>query len=62
MRTIACMSGADRERRRRLIQLGSATAFLAIAVILVLIVVSQSGEEGGDATGRIDLMPRKGRI
>lgn len=43
-------AGTDQERRQKLIKLGSATAFLAIAVILVLIVVSQSGEEGGDAS------------
>ncbi len=40
----------DEERRQKLIKLGSATAFLAIAVILVLVVVSQSGDEGGDAS------------
>lgn len=43
-------AGADQERRQKLIKLGSATAFLAIAVILVLIVISQSGDEGGDAS------------
>lgn len=43
-------AGTDQERRQKLIKLGSATAFLAIAVILVLIVISQSGDEGGDAS------------
>ncbi|HEY1285546.1 MAG TPA: thioredoxin domain-containing protein [Solirubrobacterales bacterium] len=40
---------SDREeRRRRLVQLGSAAAFLAIVVVAVLIVISQSQTEGGD--------------
>jgi len=42
--------GVDQERRQRLIKLASATAFLAIVVIAVLIVVSQSGSDGGDAS------------
>lgn len=40
----------DQERRQRLIKLGSATAFLAIAAIAVLIVVSQGDSDGGDAS------------
>lgn len=40
--------GAD-ERRQRLIKLGSAMAFLALVVVAVLIVVSQSQTNGGDA-------------
>lgn len=40
----------DQERRQRLIKLGSATAFLAVVVIAVLIVVNQSGSDGGDAS------------
>ncbi len=35
------------DRRKRLIQLGSAAVFLAIVVVAVLIVVSQSGNSGG---------------
>lgn len=42
--------GVDEERRQRLVKLASATAFLAIVVVAVLIVVSQSGSEGGDAS------------
>lgn len=41
------MSGSD-ERRKRLLQLGSAAAFVAIAVVLVLIVVSANETSGGD--------------
>lgn len=41
---------AGRDRRRRLIQLGSAAAFLAIAAVAVAIVVSQSQSDGGDAS------------
>jgi protein-disulfide isomerase len=37
----------DEARRKRLLQLGSAAAFLTIAVVLVLIVVN-SGSDGGD--------------
>jgi len=46
------MSGAsgDGERRQRLIKLGSAVGFLAIVVVAVLIVVGQSGSDGGDAS------------
>lgn len=38
----------DGERRQRLLQLGSAAAFLAIVVVAVLIVISQSQTSGGD--------------
>jgi protein-disulfide isomerase len=42
-------SQADsQERRQRLIRVGSAVAFLAIAVVAVLIVVSQNQSSGGD--------------
>jgi protein-disulfide isomerase len=41
--------GVSRERRRRLLQLGSAAAFLAIVVVAILIVVSQTQTSGGDA-------------
>jgi protein-disulfide isomerase len=36
------------ERRQQLVKLGSATAFLALAVVAVLIVISQSQSGGGD--------------
>jgi protein-disulfide isomerase len=39
---------AEQERRRRVIQLGSAAAFLAIVVVAVLIVIGQSQTDGGD--------------
>lgn len=35
-------------RRARLVQIGSAAAFLAIAAVLVLIVISQTANDGGD--------------
>jgi protein-disulfide isomerase len=38
------------ERRQRLVKLGSAVAFLAIAVVAVLIVVSQTQTGGGDTS------------
>lgn len=41
---------SGQERRRRLIKLGSAVAFLAIAAVLVAIVISQSQSDGGDAS------------
>ena len=43
------------DRRRRLIQLGSAVAFLAIAGVAVLIVISQSQSDGGDASSVEDV-------
>jgi protein-disulfide isomerase len=36
------------ERRRRMVQLGSAAAFMALVVVAVLIVIGQSGTDGGD--------------
>lgn len=36
------------ERRRRIVQLASAATFVAIAVVAVLVVISQSQDEGGD--------------
>jgi protein-disulfide isomerase len=39
---------ATRERRRRLLQVGSAVAFLALAGVAVVIVISQSQTSGGD--------------
>jgi len=42
--------GGNGERRERLVKLGSATAFLAIVAVAVLVVVSQSGSDGGDAS------------
>jgi protein-disulfide isomerase len=43
------------ERRQRLVKLGSATAFLALVVVAVLIVVSQSQTSGGDASNIADV-------
>lgn len=43
------------ERRQRLIKLGSAAAFLALVVVAVLIVVSQSQTSGGDASNIADV-------
>lgn len=44
------MSGGDsgEERRRRLLQIGSAAVFLAIVAVAVLIVISSSETDGGD--------------
>jgi protein-disulfide isomerase len=39
---------AGKERRQRLLQLGSAAAFLAVVVVAVLIVISQNQSSGGD--------------
>jgi len=41
------------ERRQRLIKLGSAAGFLALAVLAVVLVVSQS-QKGGDASNIVD--------
>jgi protein-disulfide isomerase len=41
------MSGSE-ERRKLLLQIGSAAAFLAVAVVLVLIVLSANDSSGGD--------------
>lgn len=42
------MSGDGDERRERLVKLGSATAFLAIVAVAVLVVIGQSESDGGD--------------
>lgn len=44
--------GASRqaERRKRLLQVGSAAVFLAIVIVAVLIVVNQSESDGGDTS------------
>lgn len=65
-------SAAAMERRQRTVKLASALAFLALAVVAVLIVVSQSGsDEGGDAgnvagaaeiEAELDGIPQKGLI
>lgn len=39
---------SEQERRKRLLQIGSAAAFLAFAAVLVLIVVSANDGSGGD--------------
>jgi len=41
--------GAQQERRKRLLQIGSAAVFLAIAGVAILIVVSSNETSGGDA-------------
>jgi protein-disulfide isomerase len=41
---------SDGERRERMVKLASALAFLAIAAIAVLIVVSQGDSDGGDSS------------
>jgi protein-disulfide isomerase len=40
--------GGRQERRKRLLQLGSAAVFIAIAVVAVLIVISSNETSGGD--------------
>lgn len=40
--------GESQERRKRLLQIGSAAVFLAVVVVAVLIVVSSNGGSGGD--------------
>jgi len=41
--------GEQQERRKRLLQIGSAAVFLAVVAVAVLIVVSQNETSGGDA-------------
>jgi protein-disulfide isomerase len=63
---------AAMDRRQRMIKLASAMAFLALAVVAVLIVVSQSSnDEGGDAgnvkgaaeiEAELDGIPQKGLV
>jgi protein-disulfide isomerase len=43
-------AGRHDERRKRLLQIGSAAVFLAVVVVAVLIVVSQSESDGGDTS------------
>jgi protein-disulfide isomerase len=43
------------ERRQRLVKLGSAAGFLALVVVAVLIVVSQSQTSGGDSSNIADV-------
>ncbi len=61
---------SEAERRQRLAKLASATAFLAIVVVAVLVVIGQSQTDGGDtsledvATVRADLagIPQRGLV
>jgi protein-disulfide isomerase len=61
---------SEEERRQRLVKLASATAFLAIAVVAVLVVIGQSQTDGGDtslegvAAVRADLdgIPQRGLV
>jgi protein-disulfide isomerase len=41
-------AGSQEERRKRLLQIGSAAVFLTVAIVAVLIVVNQSEGDGGD--------------
>lgn len=62
--------GAREQRRTRLLQVGSAAVFLAIVVVAVLIVVSQSQTEGGDTnledvglvSGQLKGIPQNGMV
>lgn len=68
------MTGGEadaRHRRDRLVKLGSGTAFLAIVAIAVLIVVGQSGGDGGDPESivsaadvrrELDGIPQRGMV
>jgi len=42
------------ERRQRMVKLASALAFLALAIVAVLIVISQSGSEDGGDAGNVE--------
>jgi protein-disulfide isomerase len=42
--------GRQEERRKRLLQIGSAAVFLAVVAVAVLIVVNQSESDGGDTS------------
>jgi protein-disulfide isomerase len=63
------MSGRE-ERRRRLLQLASAAAFLAVVGVAVLVVVSQSQTSGGDTKledvglvrNQLDGIPQNGMV
>ncbi|HEX3324214.1 MAG TPA: thioredoxin domain-containing protein [Solirubrobacterales bacterium] len=50
------------ERRQRLVKLGSAAAFLALVVVAVLVVVSQSQTSGGDASNITDVAEVKQQL
>lgn len=54
-------SESDREeRRKRLLQIGSAAVFLVVAVVLVLIVISANDSSGGDTSLEdVDLVSRE---
>lgn len=43
-------AGRQGERRKRLLQIGSAAIFLAVVIVAVLIVVNQSESDGGDTS------------
>ncbi|HET8861981.1 MAG TPA: thioredoxin domain-containing protein, partial [Solirubrobacterales bacterium] len=40
----------NEERRKRLLQIGSAAVFLAIVAVAVLVVITQNETEGGDTS------------
>jgi protein-disulfide isomerase len=43
-------AGRQEERRKRLLQIGSAAVFLAVVIVAVLIVLNQSESDGGDTS------------
>jgi protein-disulfide isomerase len=49
-------------RRQRLVKLGSAIGFLAIAAVAVLIVISQNQNSGGDASNLSSISEVKGEL
>ncbi|HEY7456194.1 MAG TPA: hypothetical protein VH703_02875 [Solirubrobacterales bacterium] len=53
--------GGARDRRRRLLQIGSAAVFLAVVAVAVLIVVNSSSTDGGD-TNLEDVSLVKGEL
>jgi protein-disulfide isomerase len=67
---VSAATGATDERRRQLLRLASAAAFLAIAVVAVLIVVSETQTEGGDTeiegaaaiNGQLRGIPQRGLV
>jgi protein-disulfide isomerase len=60
--------GASEARRKRLLQIASAAAFIVLAMVLVLIVINQSESDGGDTslesvatvTGELKGLPQSG--
>lgn len=62
--------GERRERRKRLLQIGSAAVFLALVVVAVLIVVSANETSGGDTNledvglvkGKLQGIPQSGLV